>query len=102
MLKLAAIILAAGQGTRMKSAIPKMLHRIAGRPLIHYAVRAALDAGSSDVVVVIGHGADEVRAYLATTFGATVRTAHQPQQRGTGHAALMAMPALGDAENALI
>jgi bifunctional UDP-N-acetylglucosamine pyrophosphorylase/glucosamine-1-phosphate N-acetyltransferase len=102
MLKLAAIILAAGQGTRMKSAIPKMLHRIAGRPLIHYAVRAALDAGSSDVVVVVGHGGDEVRAYLGDAFGAAVRTADQPQQRGTGHAALMAMPALGDAENALI
>lgn len=102
MLKLAAIILAAGQGTRMKSAIPKMLHRIAGRPLIHYSVRAALDAGSSDVVVVIGHGADEVRSYLTAAFGATVRTADQAQQRGTGHAALMAMPALEDAENALI
>jgi bifunctional UDP-N-acetylglucosamine pyrophosphorylase/glucosamine-1-phosphate N-acetyltransferase len=102
MLKLAAIILAAGQGTRMKSATPKMLHRLAGRPLIHYAVRAALDAGSSDVVVVVGHGADDVRAYLAEAFGDVVRTAEQAQQRGTGHAALMAMPTIGDAENAFI
>jgi bifunctional UDP-N-acetylglucosamine pyrophosphorylase/glucosamine-1-phosphate N-acetyltransferase len=102
MLKLTAIILAAGQGTRMKSATPKMLHRLAGRPLIHYAVRAALDAGSSDVVVVVGHGGAEVRAYLAQAFGDAVRTAEQAVQRGTGHAALMAMPALGEAENAFI
>jgi bifunctional UDP-N-acetylglucosamine pyrophosphorylase/glucosamine-1-phosphate N-acetyltransferase len=102
MLKLTAIILAAGQGTRMKSATPKMLHHVAGRPLIHYAVRAALDAGSSDVVVVVGHGGNDVRAYLLQAFGEVVRTAEQPEQRGTGHAALMAMPALGQAENTFI
>ncbi|HKQ67860.1 MAG TPA: NTP transferase domain-containing protein, partial [Polyangiaceae bacterium] len=85
MLKLAAIILAAGQGTRMKSATPKMLHPLAGRPLIHYSVRAALDAGASDVVVVVGHGADQVTAYLQATFGDAVRTARQAEQRGTGH-----------------
>src|SRR5262249_55359239 len=67
-----------------------------------YAVRAALEAGSSDVVVVVGHGGDQVRAYLADAFGNAVRTATQPEQRGTGHAALMAMPALGEAENAFI
>jgi bifunctional UDP-N-acetylglucosamine pyrophosphorylase/glucosamine-1-phosphate N-acetyltransferase len=102
MLKLAAIILAAGQGTRMKSAVPKVLHHVAGRPLIHYAVRAAIEAGSSDVVVVVGHGGNDVRAYLQQAFGDVVRTAEQPEQRGTGHAALMAMPALGQAENAFI
>jgi bifunctional UDP-N-acetylglucosamine pyrophosphorylase/glucosamine-1-phosphate N-acetyltransferase len=102
MLKLAAIILAAGQGTRMKSAIPKMLHPLAGRPLIYYSVRAALEAGATDVVVVVGKGASEVEAYLATTFGKAVRTASQVEQRGTGHAALMAMPVLGDVENTLV
>lgn len=102
MLKLAAIVLAAGQGTRMKSPVPKMLHPLAGRPLIYYAVRAVLDAGATDVVVVVGHGGDQVQAYLADTFGGAVRTAEQPEQRGTGHAALMAMPALGDVENTLV
>ena len=53
-----AIILAAGLGKRMKSAMPKVLHPIAGRPLLHYPVRAALDAGCDDVVVVVGHGRD--------------------------------------------
>jgi bifunctional UDP-N-acetylglucosamine pyrophosphorylase/glucosamine-1-phosphate N-acetyltransferase len=100
--KLATILLAAGQGTRMKSSTPKMLHRLAGRPLIYYSVRAALDAGSSDVIVVVGHGAEAVQRYLTDTFGSSVRTVLQSEQRGTGHAALMAMPELRDAENALI
>jgi bifunctional UDP-N-acetylglucosamine pyrophosphorylase/glucosamine-1-phosphate N-acetyltransferase len=102
MLKLAAIILAAGQGTRMKSSTPKVLHPIAGRPLIYYSVRAALDAGASDVVVVVGRGAQEVEEYLASTFGKVVRTASQSEQRGTGHAALMAIPALADVESTLV
>ena len=85
--RLAAIILAAGQGTRMKSATPKLLHTLCGRPLLHYPVRAALDAGCSEVIVVVGHGRDEVRAYLSKTFPKVVRTAVQEQQRGTGDAA---------------
>jgi len=102
MLKLAAIILAAGHGTRMKSSTPKVLHLLAGRPLIYYSVRAALDAGASDVVVVVGRGAQDVESYLAATFGKAVRTASQAEQRGTGHAALMAMPVLGNVESTLV
>jgi bifunctional UDP-N-acetylglucosamine pyrophosphorylase/glucosamine-1-phosphate N-acetyltransferase len=103
MLKLAAIVLAAGQGTRMRSPVPKMLHLLAGRPLIHYAVRAVLDAGASDVVVVVGHGGDQVEAYLGETFGSAVRTANQAEQRGTGHAALVAVPAISEGlDNALV
>src|SRR5258706_3158795 len=86
----------------MKSPVPKMLHPLAGRPLIYYAVRAALDAGASDVVVVVGHGRDQVQSYLADTFGAAVRTAHQAEQRGTGHAALMGLPALAHVDNTLL
>jgi bifunctional UDP-N-acetylglucosamine pyrophosphorylase / glucosamine-1-phosphate N-acetyltransferase len=81
-----AIILAAGQGTRMKSATPKPLHTVAGRPIIHYPVRAALEAGCHEVVVVVGHGRDLVTAYLAHEFGDRVRTAIQEEQRGTGDA----------------
>lgn len=94
MKNLAAIILAAGQGTRMKSALPKVLHPLAGRPLVHYPIRAALEAGASEIIVVVGHGADAVRAYLAEAFGDRVKIALQKEQRGTGHAALMAMPSL--------
>ncbi len=93
--KTTAIILAAGQGTRMKSALPKVLHAIAGRPIVHYTVRAALDAGCGEVVVVVGHGRGDVEAYLKKAFGDRVKTALQEQQRGTGDAARAAMGAIG-------
>jgi bifunctional UDP-N-acetylglucosamine pyrophosphorylase / glucosamine-1-phosphate N-acetyltransferase len=86
-----AVVLAAGQGTRMKSALPKVLHPIAGRPLVHYVVRAALAAGADDVVVVVGHGAEAVEASLAAAFSDRLRTVVQQERRGTGHAALVAM-----------
>ena len=89
-----AVILAAGQGTRMKSATPKVLHTIAGRPLVHYPVEAALEAGCGEVVVVVGHGREEVAAYLAKAFGARVKTAVQEHQRGTGDAARAGMGAV--------
>jgi bifunctional UDP-N-acetylglucosamine pyrophosphorylase/glucosamine-1-phosphate N-acetyltransferase len=83
----AAVILAAGHGTRMKSALPKVLHPIAGRPLVHYPVRAALEAGCGEVVVVVGHGRGGVEEYLRAAFGDRVKTAVQTEQRGTGDAA---------------
>jgi bifunctional UDP-N-acetylglucosamine pyrophosphorylase / glucosamine-1-phosphate N-acetyltransferase len=89
-----AVVLAAGQGTRMKSALPKVLHPIAGRPLVHYVVRAALAAGANDVVVVVGHGAEAVEASLTTAFGDRLRTVTQQERRGTGHAALVALGAV--------
>ena len=64
-----AVILAAGQGTRMKSQLPKVLHGVAGRPLVHYPVRAALEAGCGEVVVVVGH------AYLGSLPEPTRRPA---------------------------
>jgi bifunctional UDP-N-acetylglucosamine pyrophosphorylase/glucosamine-1-phosphate N-acetyltransferase len=83
-----AIVLAAGQGTRMKSALPKMMHRVCGLPIVHFAVRAALDAGCREVVVVVGHGRALVEKYLSSAFaGSRVRTAVQEAQRGTGDAA---------------
>ena len=91
---LSAIILAAGQGTRMKSARPKVLHELCGRPMIHYVVDAALAAGAAEVVVVVGHGRDEVTAYLAREFGARVKIAVQETQEGTGHAVRCALPSL--------
>ena len=60
----AAVILAAGQGTRMKSAQPKVLHAIAGRPMVAWPVAAALEAGAERVVVVLGHGKEQVEAAL--------------------------------------
>jgi bifunctional UDP-N-acetylglucosamine pyrophosphorylase/glucosamine-1-phosphate N-acetyltransferase len=91
-----AIVLAAGQGTRMKSSLPKVMHTLCGLPLVHYGVQAALDAGCSDVVVVVGHGRHLVEEYLARAYrGGNVRTALQEQQRGTGDAARAGLAAVG-------
>ena len=91
-----AIILAAGQGKRMKSALPKVLHPLAGRPMVHHVVEAAIGAGADEVVVVVGHGREQVTASLQQAFGARVRVAIQDEQLGTGHAARCALPLLGD------
>jgi bifunctional UDP-N-acetylglucosamine pyrophosphorylase/glucosamine-1-phosphate N-acetyltransferase len=98
----AAVILAAGQGTRMKSALPKVMHALAGRPLVHYPVRAALEAGCGEVVVVVGHGRELVAAYLAKAFGGRVKTAVQEQQNGTGDAARAGLGAVTTSTHALI
>jgi bifunctional UDP-N-acetylglucosamine pyrophosphorylase/glucosamine-1-phosphate N-acetyltransferase len=103
--KTTAVILAAGQGTRMKSSLPKVLHAVAGRPLVHYPVRAALEAGCGEVVVVVGHGREHVEGYLAKAFGSNgpVRTALQKEQRGTGDAARAGLEAVRpDAERILV
>ena len=92
-----AIVLAAGEGTRMHSAIPKVLHPMAGRPLVEHAVRAAAGLAPEHLVVVIGHGRDAVHAHLrtlATTLGRDLHTAIQAQQHGTGHAVRCALDVL--------
>ena len=92
---LAAIVLAAGKGTRMKSHSAKVLHEIGGRPLAWYPVKRALDAGASPVVVVVGHQAEAVEAALVASLpGAPLRFAVQEKQLGTAHAVLAARKAL--------
>ena len=92
---LAAIVLAAGKGTRMKSSTAKVLHPLGGRPLVWYAVRRALEAGASPVVVVVGHQAEAVEAALREALpDAPLRFALQVEQKGTAHAVLAAKPAL--------
>ncbi len=88
-----AVVLAAGKGTRMKSRRPKVLHEVAGKPLVSWSVDAVRAAGCSDVVVVVGHGADDVTATLQKRH-AGVRTVVQTEQKGTGHAVLVALAAL--------
>src|SRR6187551_780070 len=84
--RLTAVILAAGLGTRMKSALPKVLHPIAGRPLLHYAVRAAFEAGVEHAVVVTsGHA--QIDQLLKEEFGDRASTVVQDPPRGTGDAA---------------
>ncbi len=88
-----AIILAAGQGTRMKSKRAKVLHELCGRPMLHHVLEAAFAAGVNDAIVVVGFDGDNVRASLER-FGERVRIAVQAEQRGTGHAVGCALPAL--------
>jgi bifunctional UDP-N-acetylglucosamine pyrophosphorylase / glucosamine-1-phosphate N-acetyltransferase len=86
---LATVILAAGLGTRMKSDRAKVLHTVAGRPMIEYPVASARALGSGRVICVLGHQADAVRAAVEARFGAgAIEVAIQAEQRGTGHAVL--------------
>ncbi len=96
-MKLEVVILAAGQGTRMRSALPKVLHALGGRPLLAHALAAAEALTPSAIHVVYGHGAEQVRAAFPD---ARVRWVHQPAQHGTGHALAQAMP--GVAPDALV
>jgi bifunctional UDP-N-acetylglucosamine pyrophosphorylase/glucosamine-1-phosphate N-acetyltransferase len=100
---LTGIVLAAGMGTRMKSERPKVLHAVCGLPIVHHVVQAALDAGCSDVVVVVGQGRASVEEYLARAFaGRPVRTAVQETQRGTGDAARAGLAAVGAAADLVL
>ncbi|HEY4595802.1 MAG TPA: bifunctional UDP-N-acetylglucosamine diphosphorylase/glucosamine-1-phosphate N-acetyltransferase GlmU [Thermoanaerobaculia bacterium] len=84
-----AVILAAGKGTRMRSALPKVLHRAAGRPLLQWVVDAARAAGCARILVVVGHGAERVREEIV---GDDLGWVLQAEQRGTGHALAQAEP----------
>jgi bifunctional UDP-N-acetylglucosamine pyrophosphorylase / glucosamine-1-phosphate N-acetyltransferase len=85
---LTVVILAAGEGKRMKSALPKVLQPLAGRPLLEHVIASARALAPSGITVVYGHGAEQVRAALAA---APVTWALQAERRGTGHALLQAM-----------
>jgi bifunctional UDP-N-acetylglucosamine pyrophosphorylase / glucosamine-1-phosphate N-acetyltransferase len=94
------VIMAAGKGTRMKSKLPKVLHRLAGRALVQHVVDTAKGLHARNAVVITGHGAIEVEAALAMSTGATAKLAinfvRQEPQLGTGHAVQQAVPALAD------
>ena len=78
----------------MKSELPKVLHRVAGRPLLHWVVAAARAAGARRVIAILGHQADAVQSSLEASFGPNaVEVALQTEQRGTGHAVQCALPA---------
>lgn len=91
---LAAIILAAGKGKRMNSDLPKVVHPVAGEPMVRWVVKACRDSGASPTVLVIGHGGETVRAAFRDD-DKDIRYAVQDQQLGTGHATLCAKEALG-------
>ncbi|MCH5673889.1 bifunctional UDP-N-acetylglucosamine diphosphorylase/glucosamine-1-phosphate N-acetyltransferase GlmU [Streptomyces gilvus] len=90
----AVVVLAAGEGTRMKSATPKVLHEICGRSLVGHVLAAARELDPENLVVVVGHAREAVAAHLAETDPAA-RTAVQEEQNGTGHAVRIALEGLG-------
>lgn len=98
-MKLGVAILAAGQGTRMKSDLPKVLHTLAGRPLIRHVIDTALELGAYRICVVHGHGADQVRQGLGD-LGCD--WALQAERKGTGHALVQALPYLEEADRILV
>jgi bifunctional UDP-N-acetylglucosamine pyrophosphorylase/glucosamine-1-phosphate N-acetyltransferase len=85
--KTSALILAAGKGVRMKSDIPKVLHKVCGAPMLQYVLEAARDAGLEQIRVVIGYGGERITEYFA---GANVEWIEQKEQLGTGHAVMTA------------
>ncbi|MGC9409161.1 bifunctional UDP-N-acetylglucosamine diphosphorylase/glucosamine-1-phosphate N-acetyltransferase GlmU [Streptomyces sp. DZ1-3] len=92
----AVVVLAAGEGTRMKSATPKVLHELCGRSLVGHVLAASGELDPQNLVVVVGHAREQVTAHL-TEVAPDVRTAVQEQQNGTGHAVRMGLEALGGA-----
>ena len=96
-MKLHIVILAAGQGTRMRSALPKVLHPLAGRPMLGHVLDTARQLAPAGLHVVVGHGAESVREACAAP---DIEWVLQPQQLGTGHAVLQALP--GIPEDALV
>ncbi|MGW1890256.1 bifunctional UDP-N-acetylglucosamine diphosphorylase/glucosamine-1-phosphate N-acetyltransferase GlmU [Streptomyces sp. NPDC002004] len=91
----AVVVLAAGEGTRMKSATPKVLHDICGRSLVGHVLAAARELNPQQLVVVVGHAREKVTEHLAAVDPA-VRTAVQHEQNGTGHAVRMGLEELGE------
>ena len=96
---LSIVILAAGQGTRMRSDLPKVLQKLAGRPLLEHVVQCSQSLGADDICIVYGHGGDRVRQAFADRG---LRWAEQPEQLGTGHAVMQAMPDTPDDNQVLI
>ena len=87
------VILAAGQGTRMRSTLPKVLHRLAGKPMVCHVLDTARELEAQRLHVVVGHGAEQVREALS---GYSLNFALQAEQKGTGHAVAQALDGLGD------
>ncbi len=98
-MSLEVIVLAAGKGTRMKSALPKVLHRVAGRPMLGHVIDRATELNAQRIHVVIGHGAEKVRETFPDT---ALNWVMQTEQLGTGHAVAQALPDLDSAATVLV
>ena len=95
---LVAVIMAAGKGTRMKSKLPKVLHTLAGKPLIEHVLGVVRQIGIERPLVIVGHGREEIEASISEPAEIVVQT----EQLGTGHAVMQALPYLEDAQTVLV
>lgn len=93
------VVLAAGKGTRMKSLLPKVLHKLAGKPMLGHVLDAANAVGDSKKIIVTGHGAEAVRAIYSDP---SISMVEQAEQLGTGHAVHMALPELRENSKVVI
>src|SRR6476646_8489587 len=98
------VILAAGQGTRMRSLLPKVLHPVAGKPMLGHVLDTARELSAKACHVVHGHGAEQVREWFdqAHPGDKTVRWVLQDDQKGTAHAVLQALPGIPDGATVLV
>lgn len=90
-MRLATVVLAAGEGTRMKSRLSKILHPLAGKPIARYALDTALEVGAGETVFVVGKDGEQIRQVLGEEG---VRYVYQAERKGTGHATMQARPVL--------
>ncbi len=98
MKKLKALILAAGKGTRMESDLPKVLHTVDGKPMVHYSIQAAKDAGASEVCCIIGYKNELVKRSVFDIVSFAIQT----EQLGTGHAVMCAKDFIESGTDTLI
>jgi bifunctional UDP-N-acetylglucosamine pyrophosphorylase/glucosamine-1-phosphate N-acetyltransferase len=98
----AAVIMAAGKGTRMKSDLAKVLHPLGGRPLIAWVVEAARRSGLGPIILILGHQAEQVEATMSELDRGDLRYVLQAEQNGTGHAVQMARPELRELDGDVV
>lgn len=98
-MSVSAIVLAAGKGTRMKSELPKVLHPIAGKPMVQHIIDTLGEVGAAQINLIYGHGAEQLQTALAHN---NLNWCIQAEQLGTGHAVMQAIPHIQDEDDVLI
>ena len=93
-----AIILAAGKGTRMKSKLPKVVHKVCGKEMVNHVIDVSKKSGVSEIVAILGHGSEVVEQ----TLPQDTKIAMQTEQLGTGHAVMMAKEHIGDNDTIVV
>lgn len=98
MKQIKALILSAGKGTRMKSTLPKVIHKVCGKEMVNHVINASKEAGANEVIAILGHGSDMVEKVLPENTKTTLQT----EQLGTGHAVMMAKDYINDNDTVVV